>query len=408
MTNNNILHNIITNCYKNSHLRKNDAEKMCKMREHIIENINTFCDYNKINHPDYTIQGSYTTHTILCLPKINDVDMDICVLFDDTLYTHYNKNINKLQKELHVYLQNKIDNDKKNNLKVNSHIGKCAIKINTTTTYNVHFDIVLYVKKKNMINLFYNNKWCVDSKPDFSEIRQIIANNKNIRKIIMFFKYIYKNLPDMYTKYCCNAKCNKNCNQCKKKNNKKCYINKNDKYNKCKKCHRIKQCKLPSIVIVSLICTQYNTHKQVFNKIDNVEKEFLYCIKLSIKSLTSHFNVTLGTENLLNNKNRTIDKENTLLLLKKIYTDFTNFYKTQKIVLNKKDNLVCQCFHNSNNKYIMLNNNDYYRYKLINNNIFNGSKISELQDHFDDTINKYITANTKNNLLIDPLDHLEL
>lgn len=341
----NILDKIIENVYNNSKLKDEDLSKMIKLKQLIKDKITCFFNDNYISIK-YKIldQGSYKLNTLMYLPDENeDIDMDISIFiyfsYNYKLINKINK-INEIRKKLETYLNKEL-------YIFDVNVGKCAITL-THKIQNIHFDIVFYdISKIYGQQIFYNNSLYPDAKHE--EMENIIEHlkgdkNNSLKKIICFLKFIYKSI------------------QLEKDRN------------------------LPSIAIVELVVQNYK-------KLENYcSKTLLKILKNGIQKLNKNFVLLTSNEtkeNLLNNKRRILNKENTLTMMKLIYNGLFDIYNNKKFIITDKNikNFMTMSYilMNSENKYIMLDEYDYYSYKLIKK-VDNNYKKSKLIKYLDDKL----------------------
>jgi hypothetical protein len=89
-------------------------------------------------------------------------------------------------------------------------------------------------------------------------------------------------------------------------------------------------------------------------------------------------------EDLLSNKNRIMNKTNTLFILKKIKEDFSYFKNNNKC---KKNDIIYHCYISSPNKYVILDHKNFFCYEL-NDNIYKKPSSSNIMKKY---LNKIIS-----------------
>lgn len=180
------LDELIDNVYINSKLSKEEYEITSPIYLNISEILNKFSEYYDLE--TNTIQhGSYKLNTIMMYPsKQNDIDIDIGITINNLPRDVTPQQIKKL---LFNFLQKNKGILKYHTIEQKS----CAVTLKFPNE-KIHVDIVVY--RMNGLNqeVAYKNNWIHEEKNNQYEIlKGITSNNNNVKKLICFLKFIYKN-----------------------------------------------------------------------------------------------------------------------------------------------------------------------------------------------------------------------
>ena len=315
--NNKLLERIMKNVYDNSKVSKKNLTIMKDLSSYIKNKIKLYLDDNGYkNKYNFINQGSYALYTMAYIPSDNDIDMDMGIIFQDS----QENSIIELKKNIFNYMKNILkDYEVKE--------GKCALQIKNKKL-NIHFDIVIYIKKRGKEYLLWFNKekkeniFILDNKTEeMNNLKEYIRlSGTKIKQIIIFLKFIYKS------------------------------ISKSKVYSKIIN----EQNKLASIVICEIVAQYYYKLYGLLNTDDNISIILIKILTNLCKDLRQDFSIltsNTNNENLLDNYKRNMNKNSTIFIINKILNEINNFTSNK---IKKKMQILNKIKNHEQNKYLLL------------------------------------------------------
>lgn len=281
----NFLDTLVTNIYDNCKLSQDDRSNLSLYRNVIINILKEkFINVEIIN------QGSYATFTQIITN--DDLDVDIGIVFKNLKW--YSKP-NKKKQEVYAHLCN--HEAIKMLFKPIEQPSRCCIKLHPVDIPNIKFEIAIYKNYYRKLYFGIGDEWKIDNKKyQMAHIKNILAHDTNIRKIIMFIKF---------------------------------YVSLNTEYKKIFK----------SIVILEMIIQNYeNIHT-------NMSENMIHALRNIEKKLDKNFVLNISSncrekENILNNEFRSINQHYFLSYLKNIIDDFLLISENKSLVDTSIDKIM--------------------------------------------------------------------
>jgi hypothetical protein len=321
--------NLIVNLYENSKICSIKMNKIRECRNKLQNDIITF--FNRLNiNVSSRYLGSYAMYLNADFIDDNSYDIDIGYFIEtnDPNFVLPLKFRERLAK--YIMKNNKIHRE---NIKIKHFC------ISIKSIENVHFDIVIFLKKNGNDYVLQDDMF--QSEPEqktiqILKLKDAISGNENVKKIIIFLKYVCKTLKKIGE------------------------INEDENY-------------LAGIVITELVTQNYKD----LNTIDECLIETLNNIITTLSENFVVINSGNKTEDLINNSNRSLNKAKTIELLQSILHSIRNIDDENsifnKIIMSANDN-----------KYMMLEKSMYNHWKMDYKNI--GSRSSLIKKKLDEIL----------------------
>ena len=329
------LSTLIENIYMNSKLTNDEIQNMTAPTYNTIKSlIELFCKEYEYPLQKIILHGSYKLNTIMNYPSKYDIDVDIGVTFDfaydmkaDVIKT---KIYNFLKKVLAIKEIKKLFPFLANYQTIS--VGKCAI---TLKLDEMHIDIVVYRNIFNKQYVAWKDKWIVDEKDkQYEFLGNILAKNDKLKQLIYFFKFLYKSSSNLITK----------------------------------------DSKLASIVITEIVAQNWNRKLDLFKKknkrfnneeYDDIGVKLINLLHETRMKLIRNFEVLNSgcNENLIFNEKREryLDEDNTLNVLKVIYDGLIYYHNNKKI--DADNEIFNKLFLNNKNRFMILSKEKYKKFR---------------------------------------------